>query len=188
MPGKVIIFSAPSGAGKSTLVKYLLQQDFNLEFSVSATSRPPRGNEKNGVEYHFLTLELFRQKITNQEFIEYEEVYPGMFYGTLKSEVEKNLAEGKNLIFDVDVVGGINVKRYFGDRALSIFVKPPSVEELHKRLTLRGTDSPEVIEKRINKADWELQFAPKFDVIIVNDNLEAALHETERIIAKFLAE
>jgi guanylate kinase len=186
MQGKVIIFSAPSGAGKSTLVQHLLQQNFNLRFSVSATSRAPRGNEKDGVEYFFLTPEQFKQRIENQEFIEYEEVYIDKFYGTLKSEVERSLSEGCNLIFDVDVVGGLNIKKYFGERALSVFVKPPSIEALHKRLTGRATDAAEVIAQRINKAEWELQFAPQFDVVIVNDKLEHALAETEKVVGKFL--
>jgi guanylate kinase len=188
MSGKVIIFSAPSGSGKSTLIQHLLQQNFNLGFSVSATSRTPRGEEKDGVEYFFLTPETFRQKIANDEFIEFEEVYPDKFYGTLKSEVERCLAQGKNLIFDVDVVGGVNIKKYFGDRALAVFVQPPSVEELRARLNGRGTDAPEIIEQRINKAEWELEFAPKFDVVIVNDQLEEAIAKTEEAIGKFLAE
>ena len=186
MLGKVIIFSAPSGAGKSTLVQHLLHQNLNLSFSVSATSRAPRGEEKDGVEYFFLTPEKFKQKIENQEFIEYEEVYIDKFYGTLKSEVERSLSKGCNLIFDVDVVGGLNIKKYFGERALSVFVEPPSIEELCKRLTGRATDTPEVIAQRINKAEWELHFAPQFDVVIVNNKLEEAIEETEKVVGKFL--
>ncbi len=187
MSGKVIIFSAPSGSGKSTLIQHLLTKNFNLGFSISATSRAPRGEEKDGLEYFFLTPETFRQKIANDEFIEFEEVYPDKFYGTLKSEVERCLAEGKNLIFDVDVVGGVNIKKYFGNRALAVFLQPPSVEELRKRLHGRGTDAPEVIEQRINKAEWELQFAPQFDVVIINDQLEEAINKTEETIGKFLS-
>ena len=144
--GKLIIFSAPSGSGKSTIINYLLQQKLNLYFSISATSRPPRGQEKNGVEYFFLTPEEFRNRIANKEFLEYEEVYPDRFYGTLKSQVEKQLEAGQNIIFDVDVVGGCNIKNFYGNRALAIFIQPPSVEELRNRLNGRGTDAPEVIE------------------------------------------
>src|ERR1035437_7764548 len=185
MSGKLIIFSAPSGAGKSTLVHHILGCGFNIEFSVSATSRLPRGEEKHGVDYYFLTSEEFRQEIDNHEFIEYEEVYPNCYYGTLRSEVERIISKGTNIIFDIDVVGGLNIKKEFGDRALSIFVAPPSIEELHKRLQNRGTDSPEMIEKRIGKADFEMTFATKFDKVIVNDNLEVAKAETERLIREF---
>jgi guanylate kinase len=187
MSGKAIIFSAPSGSGKSTLVNHLLKKDFNLAFSISATSRQPRGSERDGTEYFFLTEKEFRDKIAEDAFIEYEEVYPGKFYGTLKSEVETRLAEGQNLVFDVDVVGGINIKRYFGSRAMALFIQPPSVEELRKRLNSRATDSPEIIEQRISKAEWELQFAPKFDKVIINDNLDAAISEAERVIDEFLS-
>ena len=171
MSGKLIIFSAPSGAGKSTLVQYLLGCGFDMEFSVSATSRAPRGTEKHGVDYYYLTLEEFRQKIDNQEFLEYEEVYSNCYYGTLRSEVERITGKGKNIVFDVDVVGGLNIKKEFGDRALALFIAPPSVDELHKRLIGRGTDTPEMIEKRIGKAEYEMTFAPSFDTIVVNDNL-----------------
>lgn len=188
MSGKVIIFSAPSGSGKSTLVQHLMNKNYNLSFSVSATSRAPRGTEKDGVEYYFLTPEAFKKKIAHSEFIEFEEVYPDKFYGTLKCEVEKALSEGKNLIFDVDVVGGVNIKQYFGQRALSVFVQPPSIVELRKRLTGRGTDTEEVIEQRISKAEWELEFAPKFDVVIINDQLSNAIQETEAVIERFLAQ
>ena len=187
MSGKLIIFSAPSGAGKSTLVHHILGCGFNIEFSVSATSRLPRGAEKHGVDYYFLTSEEFRQKIDNHEFIEYEEVYPNCYYGTLRSEVERIISKGTNIIFDIDVVGGLNIKKEFGDRALSIFVAPPSVDELHKRLQNRGTDSPEMIEKRIGKADFEMTFVPRFDKVIVNDNLEVAKAETERLIREFIS-
>ena len=184
--GKLIIFSAPSGSGKSTIINYLLTQNLNLAFSISATSRPPRGTEQNGVEYFFLSPEEFRQRIANNEFLEYEEVYENRFYGTLKSQVEKQLADGQNVIFDVDVVGGCNIKQFYGDRALSVFIMPPSVEELRKRLNGRGTDAPEVIESRIAKAEFELGYAGKFDVTIVNDNLEKAKAEALNVIRKFI--
>lgn len=184
--GKLIIFSAPSGAGKSTIVNYLLTQNLNLAFSISATSRPPRGTEQDGVEYFFLSPEEFRNRIAKDEFLEYEEVYQDRFYGTLKAQVEKQLAAGQNVIFDVDVVGGCNIKKFYGDRALSVFVQPPSVEELRKRLIGRGTDAAEVIESRISKAEYELGFASKFDKIIVNDDLETAKAETLKIITQFL--
>lgn len=183
---KLIIFSAPSGSGKSTIINYLLQQNLNLAFSISATSRPPRGTEQNGVEYFFLSPEEFRQRIANDEFLEYEEVYKDRFYGTLKSQVEKQLEAGQNVIFDVDVVGGCNIKRFYGDRALSVFIQPPSIEELRKRLVGRGTDAPEVIESRIAKAEFELGYADKFDVRIINDNLEQAEAEALRIISEFI--
>ena len=183
---KLIIFSAPSGSGKSTIINYLLEQGLNMAFSISATSRPPRGQEQHGVEYFFLTPEEFRQRIANDDFLEYEEVYQDRFYGTLKSQVENQLNAGQNVIFDVDVVGGCNIKQFYGERALSVFIQPPSIEELRKRLVGRATDAPEVIESRIAKAEYELSFAPKFDVIIVNDNLEVAKAETLRVIQEFL--
>lgn len=184
--GKLVIFSAPSGSGKSTIINYLLTQHLNLSFSISATSRPPRGTEKDGVEYFFLTPEEFRQRIANDEFLEYEEVYHDRFYGTLKSQVEKQLESGQNVVFDVDVVGGCNIKRYYGERALSIFIQPPSIDELRKRLEHRATDSPEVIESRLAKATYELSFAPKFDKIIINDCLEQAKREALQTVTKFL--
>ena len=184
--GKLIIFSAPSGSGKSTIINYLLKQNLNLAFSISATSRSPRGTEQNGVEYFFLSPEEFRKRIANNEFLEYEEVYQDRFYGTLKSQVEKQLAEGQNVIFDVDVVGGCNIKQFYGERALSVFIQPPSIEELRKRLNGRGTDTPEVIESRIAKAEFELGYAPKFDKVVINDNLEAAQVEALKIISEFL--
>ena len=165
MKGKLVIFSAPSGSGKSTIINYLLQKNLNLKFSVSATSRPPRGTERDGVEYYFLTPQQFREKIEAGEFLEYEEVYNDRFYGTLKEPVEKMLDEGINVVFDVDVVGGCNIKKYYGNRALSIFIQPPSVEELRRRLESRGTDAPEVIADRVAKAEFELGFAGKFDVV-----------------------
>jgi guanylate kinase len=183
---KLIIFSAPSGSGKSTIINYLLEQGLNMAFSISATSRPPRGQEQHGVEYFFLSPEEFRQRIANDEFLEYEEVYQDRFYGTLKSQVENQLNAGQNVIFDVDVVGGCNIKQFYGDRALSVFIQPPSIEELRKRLVGRATDTPEVIESRIAKAEFELSFADKFDVVIVNDNLEIAKTEALRVIQNFL--
>jgi len=187
MVGKLIIFSAPSGAGKSTLVKHLLGCGFNMEFSISATSRAPRGSEKNGVDYYFLTPEKFRQKIENKEFLECEEVYPNCYYGTLRSEIERITSQGKNIIFDVDVVGGLNIKENYDDRALALFIAPPSIDVLHERLQKRGTDSAEMIERRIGKADFEMTFAPKFDLVIVNDNLEKAKEEAEKAIREFLS-
>ena len=184
--GKLIIFSAPSGSGKSTIINHLLQQGLNLAFSISATSRPPRGTERDGVEYFFLTPDEFRERIARGEFLEYEEVYPGRFYGTLKSQVEKQLAAGQNVVFDVDVVGGCNIKKYYGERALSVFIQPPSVEELRRRLVGRGTDAPEVIEDRVAKAEYELGFAPQFDVVVVNDNLEEAQQRAYDVIRNFL--
>lgn len=184
--GKLLIFSAPSGSGKSTLVNYLLEQNLNINFSISATSRLPRGEEKDGVEYYFLTADDFKQKIEADEFLEYEEVYPGRYYGTLKSEVQRILDNGGNVIFDVDVVGGCNIKKFYGDKALGIFIQPPSVEELKCRLEKRGMESPEVIAKRIAKADYELGFSSKFDVVIMNDNLDRAEHEVLAEVLKFL--
>lgn len=186
MAGKLIIFSAPSGSGKSTIINYLLTQNMRLRFSISATSRAPRGTEKNGVEYYFLSPEEFRARIAAGDFLEYEEVYKDKFYGTLKSEVERILAEGDNVIFDVDVVGGCNIKKYYGDRALSMFIQPPSIEELRRRLEGRATDAPEVIESRIAKAAYELSFAPQFDVVVVNDDLDKAKAEALHIIQNFI--
>lgn len=186
MAGKLIIFSAPSGSGKSTIINYLLTQNLRLRFSISATSRAPRGTEKNGVEYYFLSPEEFRARIAAGDFLEYEEVYKDKFYGTLKNEVERILAEGDNVIFDVDVVGGCNIKKYYGDRALSMFIQPPSIDELRRRLEGRATDAPEVIESRIAKAAYELSFAPQFDVVVVNDDLDKAKAEALHIIQNFI--
>ena len=188
MEGKLIIFSAPSGSGKSTIINYLLQQNLNLAFSISATSRDPRGEEQHGREYYFLSPDEFRKRIANDEFLEYEEVYTDQFYGTLKSEVDRLTREGKNVIFDVDVLGGVNIKKYYGDKALSIFIQPPGIEELRKRLVGRATDAPEVIEKRIERAEFELSFAPQFDKVVINDELEKAEKETLDIIRDFLGQ
>ena len=188
--GKLIIFSAPSGSGKSTIVQWLMKEhpELRLYFSISCTSRAPRGTEQNGVEYFFLTPEEFREKIQNDEFVEYEEVYENRFYGTLKSQVEKQLNAGQNVVFDVDVKGGVNIKKFYGDDALSVFIQPPSVEELRKRLVGRATDSPEAIEERLAKASYELTFANQFDTIVVNDDLEMAKNETLHQVNAFLAE
>ena len=188
--GKLIIFSAPSGSGKSTIVQWLMKEhpELKLYFSISCTSRAPRGTEQNGVEYFFLTPEEFREKIANDEFVEYEEVYENRFYGTLKSQVEKQLNAGQNVVFDVDVKGGVNIKKFYGDDALSVFIQPPSIEELRKRLVGRATDSPEAIEERLAKASYELTFANQFDTIVVNDDLEMAKNETLHQVNAFLAE
>lgn len=186
--GKLIIFSAPSGSGKSTIINYLMTQGLNMHFSISATSRAPRGTEQNGVEYFFLTPEEFRTKIDNDEFLEYEEVYANRFYGTLKAQVEKQLEEGQNVVFDVDVKGGVNIKKFYGERALSVFIQPPSVDELRRRLEGRATDAPEVINDRIARAEYELSFAPQFDTIVVNDDLETAKAEALQKIKDFLGQ
>lgn len=188
MNRKVIIFSAPSGAGKSTIVNHILSLHSELEFSISATSRAPRGSEQNGKEYYFFSADEFRQMIAEDKFIEHEEVYPGSFYGTLKSELERIWAKGHVIVFDIDVRGGVNLKRIFGAGAFSIFIKAPSVEVLRQRLVGRGTDSPEAIEKRVAKAAEETAFAEgKFDYVLVNDNLDKALKEAETAVDKFLA-
>lgn len=184
--GKVIIFSAPSGAGKSTIVNHLLGKGLGLEFSVSATCRAPRGQEQHGREYYFFTREEFEKRIAADEFLEYEEVYPGCFYGTLKSEVERIWSKGHTVLFDVDVVGGLNIKKKFGEAALSVFIQPPSVAALRERLIGRATDSLEKIEERVAKAEYELTFADGFDTIIVNDKLEDALREAELKVRQFL--
>jgi guanylate kinase len=186
MKGKLIIFSAPSGAGKTTIVRYLLGKNLNLGFSVSATSRAPRHNETHGKDYYFLSEEEFRAKIKNNDFLEWEEVYNGVFYGSLKSEVERIRDLGKNVIFDVDVVGGLNIKKFYGDDALAIFVQPPSVQELRNRLINRSTESEEKILMRIAKAEHELGFAPQFDMVIINDNLENAFLKAEKLVKDFI--
>ena len=181
--GKVIVLSAPSGTGKSSIIKRLLEYpELNLGFSVSATSRAPRGAEQHGVEYYFISHEEFKRRADAGDFVEWEEVYPGTCYGTLKSEVTRVTEAGRNLIMDIDVKGGLNVKKCFGDQALTIFILPPSKEELERRLRGRGTDAEEVIRKRLDKADFELSFAPQFDVRVVNDDLERAVEEVRRLI------
>jgi guanylate kinase len=186
--GKCLIFSAPSGSGKSTIVQWLTQEhpELNLSFSISATSRPPRGTEQHGVEYFFLTPEEFKARIEANEFLEYEEVYENRYYGTLKSQVDEQLELGKNVIFDIDIKGGVNVKRIYGDNALSLFIQPPGIEELRRRLVGRATDTQEQIEIRLAKAEYEMSFASKFDRIIINDDLEIAKEETLRVIKEYL--
>ena len=186
--GKLIIFSAPSGTGKSTIINWLMQEhrELNMAFSISCTSRAPRGTEKHGVEYFFLTPEEFRSRIEGDEFLEYEEVYKDRFYGTLKSQVEKQCNEGQNVVFDVDVKGGCNIKSHYGSEAISIFIMPPSIDELRRRLESRGTDAPEVIDQRIARAEFEIGFADKFDKQVVNDNLDKAKNEVLKIIKDFL--
>jgi guanylate kinase len=186
--GKCIIISAPSGTGKSTIISWLMQAhpELRLAFSISCTSRPPRGSEQHGVEYFFLTPEEFRRRIDNDEFLEYEEVYENRFYGTLKAQVERQLDAGQNVVFDVDVKGGVNIKRHYGDEALSLFIQPPSIAELRRRLEGRATDAPEVIDQRIARAEFELTFAPQFDRIVVNDRLEQAESDALAVITDYL--
>lgn len=188
MKGKLIIFSAPSGSGKSTIVNWLMQEhpELKLYFSISCTSRQPRGTERDGVEYFFISAEEFRRKIAGGEFLEYEEVYQDRFYGTLKEQVENQRLAGQNVVFDVDVKGGVNIKKFYGDDALSVFIQPPSVEELRRRLVGRATDTPEAIENRLAKAEYEMTFAPQFDHILVNDDLEKAKAEAWEIVKAFL--
>ncbi len=183
---KVIIFSAPSGSGKTTLVKHSLERFPQLQFSISCTTRNPRGDEKNGIDYHFISPEKFREKIANDEFVEFEEVYTDKYYGTLKLEVEKIWNSGKAVIFDVDVKGGISLKKYFGVQALSIFIMPPSIEELERRLISRATDDLETIKTRVSKAEEEMTFQKEFDKIVINTDLDTAKKETENLIKNFL--
>lgn len=186
--GRVIIISAPSGCGKSTIIGALMKRgNIDMEFSVSATNRQPRAGEVNGVNYHFLSDEEFRLRISRGDFVEYEEVYPGRFYGTLRSELDDRCAAGHNVILDIDVKGGVNVRRMLGDRAVSIFIMPPSVDELRRRLEGRATDSPEAIAERVGKAEYEISFAGEFDFVVVNDDLDKAVDETESIITRFVA-
>lgn len=188
MQGKLIIFSAPSGSGKSTIINKLMSEyGLRGRFSISATSRKPRGSERDGVEYYFLSEEDFRKRISEGDFLEYEEVYPGCFYGTLRSEVDRTLDRGENVILDIDVQGGLNVKKIYGDRALTLFIQPPSIERLRERLERRGTDAPEVIERRLAKAETELSFAPMYDRIVVNDDLKEACQDAARAIEDFLS-
>lgn len=188
MKGKMLIVSAPSGSGKSTIVQWLMREhpELKLYFSISCTSRAPRGSEQDGVEYFFLTPDAFKEKIQNNEFLEYEEVYANRFYGTLKQQVENQRNQGQNVVFDVDVKGGVNIKKYYGDEALSLFIQPPSVEELRRRLVGRATDTPEAIEQRLAKAEYELAFASQFDRVIVNDDLETAKQEALQVVKAFL--
>ncbi len=186
---KAIIFCAPSGSGKSTIISSLMpHEELRLAFSISATTRQPRGAERHGVEYLFMSPDEFRAHIAANDFIEYEEVYEDRFYGTLKQQVERQLADGQNVIFDVDVHGGMRLKEYFGDRALSLFIQPPSIDELRRRLEGRATDAPEVIEQRLSRAAYELSFAPRFDRIVINDDLETAKAEAYRLLREFLLE
>ena len=185
---KVIIFSAPSGSGKSTLIDYLMKQGLNLHFSISATSRPPRGKEQDGVEYFFLSPEAFRERIAAGEFLEYQEVYTDRFYGTLKSQVDSQLAQGENVVCDVDVLGAQNIKRCYGAQALAVFVRPPSIETLRQRLQGRGTDTAEVIEQRIARAEFELSGGGRVGAVSVNDDLATACREVEAAVKEFLAQ
>jgi guanylate kinase len=186
MNGKLIIFSAPSGAGKTTIVKRIIESGFPVEFSISACSREKRQGEVDGKDYYFLTVEEFREKIARGDFLEWEEVYPGSYYGTLKSEIERIWNRGKHVIFDVDVIGGLNIKKAFPEKALTVFVQPPTIEELENRLVNRCTESEENIRKRIEKAAYELSFASKFDVVIVNDDLQKAIDEAKKLVDDFL--
>jgi guanylate kinase len=188
MPGKAIIFSAPSGSGKTTIVKHLLENNKDLGFSISASTRDKRGRtEQDGKDYYFLSPEEFKKKIDNDEFIEWEEVYAGNFYGTLKTEIERIWKEGRNVIFDVDVKGGINLKKYFGEKALAIFVKVPSIEILKERLKERGTETEESLSRRLFKANFEMSFADKFDVVLVNEDLSNSLREAQQLYDQFKA-
>lgn len=187
MKGKLVIISAPSGAGKTTIVRHLMDRGLNLSFSVSATTRPIRGKEKEGIDYFFLSVPEFKMKIENNQLVEWQEVYKDLFYGTLKSEIERIWKSGKSVLFDVDVKGGINLKNIYGPDSLSIFIKPPSIEELEKRLQARGTDSAEKIRMRIDKAAEEIDLADKFDRIIINENLEKAKEEAFLIVSEFLS-
>ncbi len=185
--GKIIVLSAPSGTGKSTIINKILDSgEFDLHFSVSATNRQPRPGEVPGVSYHFMTTDDFRQAIADNEFVEWEQVYPGRFYGTLKSEISKKCAEGHNLVLDIDVKGALNVKKIYGGDARTIFIKPPSIEALQRRLEHRGTEAPEIIAERIDRAEYELSLAPQFDAVVVNDDLDTAIEHTRREIGKFL--
>ena len=184
--GKLLIFCAPSGSGKSTIVQHLKKLNPELAFSISATSRKPRKGERDGKEYHFISPRLFREKIEHNEFVEWEEVYPEQYYGTLKSEVNRIWDQDHHALFDIDVVGGLNLKKEYGEKALAIFVKPPSLKILEERLRSRGSDDEESLQKRIGKAEYELSFAPEFDHILINDSLEKALADAEQIVQEFL--
>lgn len=184
--GKLIIFSAPSGTGKTTIVRWLLSQGLNLGFSVSATSRMPRAGERDGKDYHFLTPDQFREKIGEGAFLEWEEVYTDKFYGTLKSEVDRMMHEGQNVVLDIDVKGGLNIKKIYGEKALALFIQPPSIEELRKRLERRGTDSKSTIDERIQKAEWEMSFSKDFDKVIINEILETAKKNCLEAVNEFI--
>lgn len=185
--GKIIVVSAPSGCGKSTIIKAILDKgEVETEFSVSATNRAPRPGEVDGVHYRFLSTEEFKEAVNRGDFVEWEEVYPGRFYGTLRSEIDRKIDEGHNVLLDIDVKGALNVKRIYGDLCKTIFIKPPSVEELRRRLVTRGTETPEVIDTRVGRADYEISLAPDFDVTVVNDNLDTAVNVTENIFKNFL--
>lgn len=186
--GRLLIFSAPSGSGKSTIVQWLMKEhpELNMHFSISCTTRAPRGTEQNGVEYFFISPAEFKEKIAQDAFVEYEEVYTDKYYGTLRSQVTEMTENGQNVVFDIDVKGGCNIKRQYGNKALSIFIQPPSIEELRRRLEGRATDAQEVIEQRLSKASYELTFADKFDIVIVNDDLEKAKADTLNAINEFL--
>ena len=189
MPGKIIIFSAPSGSGKSTIIgKLMAHSELKMAFSISCTSRQPRGTERDGVEYFFVTPDEFRRRIAAGDFLEYEEVYKDRYYGTLKSQVERQLEAGDNVVLDVDVKGACNIKQHYGSRALALFIQPPSIGELRRRLEGRGTDAPAVIEDRLARAEFELTFAPKFDKVVVNDDLDRAVAEVYAAVSEFLSE
>lgn len=188
MEGKIIIISAPSGCGKSTIINALLERgEIDMQFSISATNRSPRQGEQHGVNYYFLTDDEFRRRIAEDAFVEYEEVYPGRFYGTLKSEISRITADGHNVILDIDVKGGVNVKKMFGEKAISIFIKPPSIDTLRQRLIGRATDPEDAINQRVAKAEYEISFAPEFDVTVVNDDLSVAIAEVDSVIKDFIA-
>ncbi|MBQ7489285.1 MAG: guanylate kinase [Bacteroidales bacterium] len=188
MDRKIIVFSAPSGAGKTSIVRYLLEQYPQLSFSISATTRAKREMELDGRDYYFITVPEFQKRIDNGDFLEWQEVYKGQYYGSLKSEVDRLCSEGKAVVFDVDVLGGLNIKKYYKEEALSIFVQPPTLETLKERLIGRGTETPESLQKRIDKAEYEMSFAPQFDVILINDQLEVAQQEANRLIHDFLCQ
>lgn len=187
MNGKLIIFAAPSGTGKTTIIKYLLEQEMNLSFSVSATTRSKRESEQNGKDYFFLTHDEFKEQISAGAFLEWEEVYAGTNYGTLKREVDKELKAGKNILFDVDVVGAINIKKIYGNQALALFVKPPSIEVLKERLLIRGTETEESLQTRLSKAEYELTFEDQFDITIINANIFESREEAKQIIQNFIS-
>ncbi|MCC8071117.1 MAG: guanylate kinase [Bacteroidales bacterium] len=187
MEGKIIIISAPSGCGKSTIINALMDRgDIDMQFSVSATNRKPREGERDGEHYHFLSTQQFKDAIANGDFVGYEEVYPGRYYGTLKSEITHRTARGHNVILDIDVKGGANVKELYGDRALSIFIMPPSIDTLRERLESRGTETRAAIDQRVARAEYEISFAPKFDKTVVNDNLDEAIKQTGELISSFI--